>query len=59
MKAELDYRSGFKPIIRLKAEDDDEKHSLQLMWHQGIHVVSYNGNEKLAITCGPGEVAEK
>lgn len=59
MKARLDYRSGYKPIIRLEAENDDEKHSLQLMWHQQLHVVFYNGNEKLDITCGPGEVADK
>lgn len=55
MKVILDYRSGYKPVIRLEAENDDEKHTLKLMWQQNVHLVSYNGNEKLAITCGPGE----
>ena len=58
MKAKLEYKSGSKPIIYLEAEDDDEKHPLQLMFHQGVHVTFYNGDTKLAITCGPGDVAE-
>ena len=53
MKAELDYRSGYKPIIRLTAETDDEKYALKLIWEEGCRLVSYNGYEKLALTDGP------
>ncbi|MCK4649510.1 hypothetical protein KAT51_08295 [bacterium] len=52
MKAELDYQSGYKPIIRLIAETDDEKYALKLLWEQGCQRVSYNGSEKFAVTCG-------
>ena len=58
MKVKVEYKSGYKPIIYLEAENDDEKHTLQLMFHQGVHVTFYNGDTKLAITCGPGEGAE-
>ena len=53
MKAKLDYKSGYKPIIRLAAESDDEKYALKLIWGEGCRLVSYNGSEKLAVTNGP------
>ncbi len=53
MKAEFDYKSGHKPIIRLVAENDDEKYALKLIWEEGCRRVSYNGSEKLALTNGP------
>ncbi len=55
MGAVLDYKSGEKPIIRITAENDDEKNALKLIWEQGARLVSYNGREKLALTCGKVE----
>ena len=52
MKAILDARIGEKPIIRLEAENVDEERIFLLMWKQNVQLVSYNGYNKLTITCG-------